>query len=75
MNKTIVILNIYEDLLEGKVINMCECCVLYGISVPTFYRYLNVIRNYAMERHGREIVCDHEKFGYFMETACRTIKN
>ena len=74
MNKTTVILNIYEDLLEGKIINMCECCVVYGISVPTFYRYLNVIRNHAMERHGREILCSQEKSGYFMERTCLTIK-
>ena len=75
MDKTTVILNIYDDLLEGKVINMCSYCVDYGISVPTFYRYMNVIRNHAMERRGVDIICSKEKSGYFMDTTYHTIKN
>jgi len=64
MDRTIVILNMYDDLLEDKEVNINRWCADYGISVSTFYRYIAVLREYVWEKLKQEIVYDQKINSY-----------
>jgi len=64
MDRTIVILNMYDDLLEDKEVNINRWCADYGISVSTFYRYIAVLREYVWEKRKQEIVYDQKINSY-----------
>jgi len=51
MKKSIIILNIYDDLLSGKIVDATICCERYDISIATFYRYITVIRHFVKEKN------------------------
>lgn len=64
MEKSIVILNMYDDLLEGKEVNINRFCADYGMSVSTFYRYITVLREYVWEKSKQEIIYNPRKNSY-----------
>lgn len=55
MNKSYVLLLMCEDLKKGNPLRLEECLQRYGISVPTFRRYIALLRDFFMEVHGKEI--------------------
>ncbi|MBQ8772126.1 MAG: helix-turn-helix domain-containing protein [Clostridia bacterium] len=56
MKKSLVVLDIYQELANGKTVNIKTCKDRYGISESTFYRYLCDIREYLWERNLQEVV-------------------
>ncbi len=56
MNKSYILLQMYDALRLGSGIKINDCCNAYGISVATFRRYISFLRAYFSEMHGREIV-------------------
>lgn len=58
MKKCYILLNLYTSLLRNGEISIETCCNEYGISVPTFRRYLADLRSYFLEKEGKEIVYD-----------------
>ncbi|MBQ4268094.1 MAG: hypothetical protein IJB97_00420 [Clostridia bacterium] len=58
MNKSIVVLAMYDRLADGRNLKLEQCIAEYRISLPTFRRYLALLRDYCLEAHGREIVYD-----------------
>ena len=55
MNKSYILLQMYDALRLGSGIKIYDCCNAYGISVATFRRYISFLRAYFSEMHGREI--------------------
>lgn len=45
-NKSIIILQLYRDLLSGKGISVNECLDDHGLSLSTFYRYMDTLRQF-----------------------------
>ncbi len=58
MNKSYVILQMYDSLRSGQGIAIKDCCNVYRISVATFRRHIAFLRDYVMEASGREIIYD-----------------
>lgn len=56
--KPFVVLDMFDDLKKGNIINSKTCYLKYGISESTFYRYINDIRDYMWEKHLQEVVFD-----------------
>ncbi len=56
MNKTTAVLALYDEFRKGRSITLRDCCDLLHISVPTFRRYIALLRVYFMERYGTDIV-------------------
>ena len=56
MNKSYILLQMYDALRLGSGIKINDCCNAYGISVATFGRDISFLRAYFSEMHGREIV-------------------
>ncbi|MBQ8884993.1 MAG: hypothetical protein IJY62_01270 [Clostridia bacterium] len=67
MEKSYVILCMYEELLKGNPLCIDNCLVEYRISVPTFRRYLALLREFFAERHGADIRYDKTEKGYYLE--------
>ena len=64
MNKCYVVLDMYERLKNGEMINLNNSCKEYGISEPTFRRYLSVLRNFCCKKLRREIAYIPKCKGY-----------
>lgn len=64
MNKSYVLLRMYDTLHNGAGIRIAECCGKYEISIPTFRRYIAFLRGYFNEVCGKEILYDAEKTEY-----------
>lgn len=62
--KSVVVLDIYTDLLNGRRVNINECMKKYKISVSTFYRYLDDIREYAWDRLFLSVAYDIQEESY-----------
>lgn len=58
MNKSYIILQMYDALRLGACIKIRDCCGVYGISVSTFRRYMAFLRAYFSEMYGLDIVYD-----------------
>ena len=56
MKKSCVLLYLCDDLKNGKKIHIESCCMEYDISVPTFRRYVAMLRNFFWEKYRRAIV-------------------
>ncbi len=56
MNKSYIVLRLYDKFKEGKKVKINECCGEYNISVSTFRRYIAFLRGYFNEFYGQEIV-------------------
>ena len=67
MNKSYVLLQMYDSLNEGKAIKINDCCGKYRLSLSTFRRYIAFLRGYYGEIYGKEIVYDAEKEVYFLK--------
>ena len=67
MNKSYVLLRLYDEFLSGKNIKIYDCCREYGISVSTFRRYMCFLRGYFSEIYGGEIVYDSKILSYYLK--------
>ena len=64
MQKSVIVLFMYEDLLNGKTVTIKEYCEKFNISSSTFYRYILTIREYLWESKLKEVIYDVKKHGY-----------
>lgn len=64
MNKSYILLQMYDALRLGSEIKINDCCNAYGISVATFRRYISFLRAYFSEMYGKEIVYDPQLTAY-----------
>ncbi len=67
MNKCYAVLCMCEDLTKGKTLTIENCLTEYEISVPTFRRYISLLRMYFAERHSTELIYDKNLKGYRLE--------
>ena len=67
MLKSYTVLSMFDKFMQGKTLNINECCLEYKISVPTFRRYISLIRDYVWENHQKTIIYDKEKNGYYIQ--------
>lgn len=67
MNKSYILLRLYDKFREGKKLKIVECCDEYGISVSTFRRYIAFLREYFSEYDGREIIYISESAEYSLK--------
>ena len=67
MKKSYILLSIYDKLKAGKYLEINECCGEFGISVPTFRRYLSFLRDYFCENFSQEIIYDDENKKYILK--------
>ena len=67
MNKSYAVLCMCEDLMKGKTLTIENCLAEYAVSVPTFRRYISLLRMYFAERHSTELVYDKKVKGYRLE--------
>lgn len=58
MNKSYVLLRMYDELRGGMGIRLNEWCAEYNLSVSTFRRYIAFLRGYFVGVTGAEIVYD-----------------
>lgn len=58
MNKSYILLQMYDALRLGSGIKINDCCNDYSISIATFRRYISFLRAYFSEMYGKEIVYD-----------------
>ena len=56
MVKSYAVLCMYDALNSGRDIRLEESCNKYGISAPTFRRYISLLRAFLMEKRGQELV-------------------
>ncbi len=69
MKKDFILLSMYDKFCQGKPIRVDSCCLEYGISIPTFHRYLAVLRFYFAEAYAKEIVYDCLGKKYLLKNA------
>ena len=55
MNKSFAVLCLYDRLLSGKPVRINESVQELGISVPTFRRYLSLLRDFCWDKDKSEI--------------------
>ena len=67
MNKCYAVLCMCEDLMKEKTLTIENCLAEYAISVPTFRRYISLLRMYFAERHSTELIYDKNLKGYRLE--------
>lgn len=64
MNKSMIILDMYDDLVEGRLVSAEDCCVKYDISISSFYRYLTTVREYIRVRRNHTLKYDKKTKAY-----------
>ena len=64
MNKTFIILCLCRKLENGETLKIKSICDEYEISVPTFRRYILLLRNFFSEFDASEIIYDAQKSCY-----------
>ena len=67
MNKSYVLLRMYDSFCRGEGVVLNECCNACGISVATFRRYISFLREYFAEVNGDEIVYDSALSKYVLK--------
>ena len=67
MSKCYAVLCMCEDLTKGKILMIENCLSEYEISVPTFRRYISLLRIYFAERCCMELIYDKQLKGYRLE--------
>ncbi|HJB92748.1 MAG TPA: hypothetical protein H9708_02210 [Candidatus Borkfalkia stercoripullorum] len=67
MNKSYILLRMYDALRSGAGVKITDCCGRYEISVATFRRYIAFLRGYVAEVCGREIVYDPGSAVYILK--------
>ncbi len=68
MNKSYVLLQMYDAVRLGSGIRISDCCSAYDISVATFRRYMAFLRGYFSEMYGSEIVYDQQAMLYRLKS-------
>ncbi len=68
MKKTKKVLYLYSALINGEEIKMESFCSEYKVSIPTFRRYLSLVRDFLWEKYLKEVNYDKNNQTY-------TIKN
>jgi len=63
-NKSKIILKLYDDLVEHKRVNINEFRDKYGVSISTFYRYMNTVREYVAENLFLSVIYDTRTESY-----------
>ena len=58
MNKSYILLRMYDRFCHGEGVNLNECCNGCGISVATFRRYIAFLREYFYDMYEAKIVYD-----------------
>lgn len=66
-DKCMVVLDMYEALLSGEGIDKKEYIEKYNISIPTFCRYILVVRRFFAERKGEKLVYRRIYNRYYLE--------
>lgn len=64
MEKTKKVLLLYQLLKSGQAVKIDAFCNEYKISIPTFRRYLSLVRDFMWETSLEEIVYDINKKAY-----------
>ncbi|MBO5866450.1 MAG: hypothetical protein J6Q55_00150 [Clostridia bacterium] len=67
MTKSYAVLQMYDSLLEGKTLNIADCMANYNISVPTFRRYISLLRAFLVEQHAISLLYDRSNGTYYLE--------
>ncbi len=67
MTKAKKVLNMYDALIRGEEIKMQSFCSEHKISLPTFRRYMSLVRNFLWEKHLKDVVYDKEKLSYYIK--------
>lgn len=67
MEKSIIILKMYDRLLVGDELTLEYCCEEFEISNATFHRYIALLRYYFTVMHGKELVFSREKNTYLLK--------
>ena len=67
MNKSYVLLCMCETLKNNRPIVIEETCQEYGISVPTFRRYIYTLRDFFWDTYQIEIIYDGRKKEYLCD--------
>ena len=57
----------YDSLLAGGSVNLEEAREHYNISVPTFRRYIALLRDFFGEVHSKNLVYDRANNRYVLE--------
>lgn len=70
--KAEVILFIYNQLKEGRVVTKNDIIDKFNINERTFYRYINDVKNFVQGENngiltGEELIADKEKGGYYLK--------
>ncbi len=69
MQKTKIVLALYALLKDGEQISLEGFCNEHQISVPTFRRYMSLVREFVWEKHLEEIVYDKDKKVYVIKSS------
>ena len=68
MNKSYILLRLYDQFRTGKRVKITECCQEYDISISTFRRYIAFLREYFNEFFGHEIIYMPQTSEYMLNT-------
>lgn len=67
VNKSYILLDLYSVLTRHGELSINSCCNEYGISISTFRRYISCLRNYFLEKEGKDIIYNALKRVYVLE--------
>ena len=67
MNKSYILLRLYDKFKKGQEVEIGACCGKYGISISTFRRYIAFLRGYFNEFYGQEIKYISESAKYILK--------
>ena len=68
MNKSYVLLCLCERLKNGEELNIGTCCLEHKISIPTFRRYISLLKNFFWQELGEELIYDCKNQVYKIKT-------
>lgn len=66
-DKSVIILDMYDLLISGGSVKKNELIAKYEISIPTFFRYITLLRHFLRSRHGKDIVYNRKEKIYFIK--------
>ena len=66
MTKSYVVLHMYDAFTKGEPVTLEVYCESYSISIPTFRRYIALLRDYFMETYSYDLVYSKAKNMYFL---------
>ena len=66
MLKSYVVLRLYDAFMKGEPVEIETCCTAYNISVPTFRRYIALLRDYFIEEYNYDLLYSKSKNYYYL---------